>query len=245
MLHVLVAGRAIGLGERLSGGALSWQEWPDKAVRPDYITDTASPDAMTKMAGDVARAEFVAGEPILASKLVESPDGYLSAVLAPGMRGVSVSVTPDAASGGFIVPNDHVDVVLTRTASDTGAQIAQTLLTNVRVLAINTRLGDTGATGAAPAGTASTDPGSQVFAGQAVATLELDPTEAQVIINAIAAGKLTLVLRPLTNSRPAKDATEEAADQSIRMSSPFWTAHPTTAITAPNLATATPLSAPR
>lgn len=235
VVHVLVASRAIGLGERLTSSALSWQEWPDKAARPDYITDTASPDAMTKMAGDVARAEFVAGEPILASKLVSSPDGFLSAVLSPGMRGVSVNVTPDAASGGFIVPNDHVDVVLTRASQDNGAQVSQTLLTNVRVLAINTRLGDSGATGAAPAATA--DPGSQVFAGQAVATLELDPVQSQVIVNAIAAGKLTLVLRPLTDAKPTKDATEEAADEAIRMSSPFWTAHPTTAITAPNLST--------
>jgi len=236
VLHVLVASRAIGLGERLTAGALSWQEWPDKAVRPDYITDTASPDAMTKMAGDVARAEFVAGEPILATKLVDSPDGYLSAVLASGMRGVSVNVTPDAASGGFIVPNDHVDVVLTRADADTGAQVSQTILTNVRVLAINTRLGDTGSTGAAPAGN-SADPGSQVFAGQAVATLELNPTQSQMIVNAIAAGKLTLVLRPLTDAKPSKDATEEAADEAIRMTSTFWTAHPTTAITAPNLST--------
>ena len=66
----------------------------------------------------------------------------LSAVLDKGMRGVSISVTADSASGGFIVPNDHVDLILTRPTPE--GQESETLLSNIRVLAINARLGETG-----------------------------------------------------------------------------------------------------
>jgi len=223
-VKVLVAARAIGLGERLAAGAVSWQDWPQAAVQPGFITDATTPDAVTNMAANVAKDEFVAGEPILPGKLVKADEGYLSAVLATGMRGVSVSVTADAASGGFIVPNDHVDVVLTR-SSDADGQHTQTILTNVRVLAINSRLGQTGATGAASAD--ENNPQSQVFSNTAIATLELDPTQSEVIINATTLGRLSLVLRPATDtiataSQQAADA-ERAANAAIRLSSPFWT----------------------
>jgi pilus assembly protein CpaB len=218
-VKVLVAARAIGLGERLSSGAVSWQDWPQSAVQPGFITDANTPDAPTAMAADVARDEFVVGEPILPGKIVKSDNGYLSAVLATGMRGVSVNVTADAASGGFIVPNDHVDVVLTR-SSDADGQHTRTILTNVRVLAINTRLGQSGATGGT---TDESNPQSQVFTNAAIATLELNPTQSEIIVSAAAAGKLSLVLRSITDSRADSNAQEEAANQEIRMTSPFWT----------------------
>lgn len=217
-VKVLVAARAIGLGERLSAGDIAWQDWPQATVQPSYITDAATPDALTSMAGDVARAEFVQGEPILDSKLIKTDGGFLSAVLAPGMRGVSIPVTADAASGGFIVPNDHVDVVMSR-QTDT-EQRSQTILTDVRVLAINTRLGQSGETGATPD---ANDPKSEIFSNAAIATLELNPTQAEIIVNATQAGKLSLVLRSLADSKDGTDAAEAAANQAIRMTSPFWT----------------------
>jgi pilus assembly protein CpaB len=169
------------------------------------------------MTGAVARFEIFPGEPIREQKLVHADQGYLSAVLASGERGVSVSVTADSASGGFIVPNDHVDVVLARSTS--AGQISQTILHNVRVLAINTRLGETGKTGAP---TDPADPHAEIFAGQAIATLELDPTQTEVIINAGAQGKLSLVLRSLTDSAEVDKVALSPANQAIRMTSPFW-----------------------
>lgn len=216
-VKVLVAAKAIGLGERLSGGAISWQDWPQATVQSSYITDANTPDAMTTMAGAVAKSEFVAGEPVLESKVVKADGGYLSAVLDNGMRGVSVSVSADSASGGFIVPNDHVDVVLTRVIDN--VQHTATIVSNVRVLAINAQLGQTG-------GAAAPDPNnpqSQVFTNTAIATLELNPVQAETIVNALSDGKFSLILRSLADSRPTANADEEAANQAIRLSSPFWT----------------------
>lgn len=219
MTRVLVAKRTIGLGDRVSADTVEWQAWPAAAIRSDYVTDAQTPDALTAMNGDIAREQFFAGEPILPSKLAQPGQGYLSAVLEPGMRGVSVSVTADAASGGFIVPDDHVDVILTRTTTE--GQVSQTILSNVRVLAIGNQLGT--ADGGAPA-----DPKSEAFANTAIATLALDSAEAEVIINSQSAGKLSLVLRSVTDFGEKDTAAEAAANQSIRMTSPFWTAHPTT-----------------
>lgn len=196
--RVLVASAHIGLGERLSTANLQWQDWPEGAVRPEYITASATPDAIDKMKNAVARFEIFPGEPIQQGKLVSSDQGYLSAVLDKGMRGVSIPVSADSASGGFIVPNDHVDVLLTRTGPN-GEQTSDVLLSNVRVLAINTRLGETGKTGAASDDTATADPKSQVFNGGAIATLELDPVQTQTVINATSVGKLSLALRSIVD----------------------------------------------
>jgi pilus assembly protein CpaB len=198
--QVLVAKVNIGLGQRLTADNLEWQQWPENAVRPEFITSSATPDAMKDMPGAVARFELFAGEPILQAKLVKADQGYLSAVLDKGKRGVSISVSSEAASGGFIVPNDHVDVILTRT-TDNG-QTSEPVLTNVRVLAINARLGETGTTGGADTGSgdpATADPKSQVFSGGATATLELSPDQADTVINAGQLGKLSLALRSIVD----------------------------------------------
>lgn len=194
---VLVAKADIGMGERLSDQNLDWQDWPDSAVRPEYITSAQNPDALTSMKGSVARDEIFTGEPIRPAKLVQAAQGYMSAVLDKGMRGVSLSVTADSASGGFIVPNDHVDVILSRQTPE--GQQAETLLSNVRVLAINTRLGETGKTGAPDN---PDDPKAQIFANAAIATLELTPSQAETVSNAVQLGKLSLSLRSIVDFAP-------------------------------------------
>lgn len=225
---ILVAKTQIGVGDRLSATAVEWQAWPDTALRPEFITATAQPAAPTDMAGSIARDEFFPGEPILSQKLSPAGGGYLSSVLEKGMRGVSVNITADSASGGFVVPNDHVDVVLTRASTDQGGpQKSDIILHDVRVLAINTRLGATGpgpAPSQEPAADGSSDASSQAFVDHAIATLELDPTQSQVIINATNLGKLSLMLRP-TGDTPKDGATEaeQTANAAIRLSSPFWT----------------------
>jgi pilus assembly protein CpaB len=203
---VLIAKANIGLGERLSDTNLDWQDWPDSAVRPEYITTAQTPDAIVSMKGAVARSEIFVGEPIRQAKLVSANQGYLSAVLDKGMRGVSISVTAESASGGFIVPNDHVDVILSRQTPQ--GQQAETLLANVRVLAINTRLGEIGTTGAPDT---PDDPKAQVFANSAIATLELDPSQAETVANAVQLGKLSLALRSIVDFAP--DPNDKAGPQ--------------------------------
>lgn len=219
--QILVARKAIGVGERLSPAAIEWADWPEGAVRPEYVTLAAMPGAVTEMSGSVVRFELFPGEPIRSEKLVQAEHGFLSAVLDSGMRGVSVVVAAASASGGFIVPNDRVDVVLTRNSA-AGSQMSDTVLRNVRVLAINNRLGEVGETGAPDEAADPDNPQAQIFANDAIATLELDPGQAEVIISATGSGRLSLVLRPVVDTVEAAAAEQRTTNQSIRMSSPFW-----------------------
>lgn len=227
MTQILVATRALAMGSRLTTATVEWQNWPADAMRDDYITNEKSPGAIDEMADTIVRFEFFAGEPIRAQKLVAPGDGYLSAVLAPGELGVSVPIEAAVAAGGFIQPNDHVDVLLTQTVGS--RQVAQTILTNVRVLAIGHRLGEVGP---APANgddkpeeqpEAGTTP--ETFSDGAVATLALDATQARIITSARSNGSLSLVLRSISDAsvKPAAESEELNTNQQIRLTSPFWT----------------------
>jgi len=211
--RVLVATVNIGMGERLNDADVQWQDWPKGSLRAEYITYDAVPDAIKQMVGTVARFEIFAGEPILAAKLVRTDQGYLSAVIDPGMRAVSVGVTPQSAAGGFIVPNDRVDIVQTR--PDAGIDATRTILANIRVLAIGQRLGEVGA----PSGNPDpNDPQSQVFSDQTIATLELTPAQSETIIGAAANGQLSLSLRSIADfSASGSDNLELNNSRSIRL----------------------------
>ena len=208
--EVLVAKGPIGVGQRLRTSDVEWQAWPDGAVRPEYITIAKTPDAPTKITGAVARFEIFQGEPILDQKLVHSDQGFLSAVLDPGMRGVSVPVTASSGSGGFIIPNDRVDVVVTDALG--GQTTSRVVLSDVKVLAIGTRLGQSGTTGT-PAGDPA-DPKSQIFTSDSIATLELLPSQADTLINATATGKISLVLRSVADFGKTAPAAADTNDDS-------------------------------
>jgi pilus assembly protein CpaB len=156
------------------------------------------PDAkLASYAGSVVREHISAHEPILETKLVHAGAGGVMAVtLTPGMRAMSVPLTPETAAGGFILPGDHVDVVQIRRAD--GAIASSTVMKNVRVLAIDQNLNATPAKsgGAAQVG--------------ATATLELAPEQAEDMVLAKAQGDLTLVLRSYA------DAAGEARTGEIR-----------------------------
>lgn len=208
---ILVAKDSIGVGQRLTRNTIEWQDWPELAVRPEYITQTAVPDALTQMAGAVARFEIFAGEPISDLKLVRSDQGYLSAVLAKGMRGVSVPVKADAAAGGFVVPNDRVDVVLTR------GGVSQTILANVKVLALGTRLGQVNTSTRKDAEKSNAAEVS-TFSGNTIATLELAPSQGELIINATKLGTLSLVLRSIADfAQTDADALRNETSRAVRM----------------------------
>jgi pilus assembly protein CpaB len=217
--QVLIAKTDIGMGERLGVSNLEWQDWPQNTVQPGYITSSQTPNAIESMSDTVARFELFKGEPVQQAKLVHSNQGYLSAVLDKGKRGVSISVAAEAASGGFIVPNDHVDVILTR--GGPSGQISDVLLSNVRVLAIGTRLGEAGKTGGPDDGNPPPEgegPKSQIFAGGAIATLELDPVQAETVINATSLGKLSLTLRSIVDfNQASSDDTKLKRNAPIRL----------------------------
>lgn len=213
---VLVAKTIVAIGQRLKEDAVEWQDWPDTALQSSYITDAANPDAIKQMTGRMVRATFYAGEPIRPEKLASGDGGLLSSILDKGMRGVSVQITAESASGGFVLPEDRVDVMLTRAAAD-GRPELETLLRNVRVLAINANLGSQKDSAEADNSSA------KGFSDLAIATLELNEAQSRVVIQASTMGKLSLTLRSNADAPTSEATDDQAADAAIRISSPFWT----------------------
>lgn len=216
MAKVLVARTNIDIGQRLSDRSVEWIDWPKDNLRPEFMTTEAA-DADTGVADAVARFEFVAGEPILETKLTRAAEGFLSAVLEPGTRAVAVSVSAESGSGGFILPNDRVDIVHTVTINE--RQVSTTILSNIRVIAINSALGKADRDAEGGDGEESK---SLTFAN-ALATLSLDPRQAELVISATGSGQLSLVLRPTADVAEAQTVDRsQAANEAIRLSSPFW-----------------------
>lgn len=192
--RVLVANTDLGVGTALAAKDVRWQDWPTEALSPVYITEAATPDAVKEWTGAVTRAPFVAGEPLRAQKLIKGDgSGFLSAILPAGMRAVATAISLDSAAGGFILPNDRVDVILTRQDQDAlkqgnaGAWLSQTVLRNVRVLAVDQ--------------TVEEQNGQKVITGS-TATLELVPKQAELLALARQMGKLSLTLRSLSDNAP-------------------------------------------
>jgi pilus assembly protein CpaB len=167
----------------------------------------------------VARFEFFPGEPIREAKLVHTDQGYLSAVLEKGKRGVSIPISAASGSGGFIVPNDRVDVVLTH-GTATG-DVSETILANVKVLAIGQRLGQVGKTGTNGTDSAATaadgDPKAELFTDQTIATLELDPGQGETLVNAAATGSLSLALRSIADFNESAGSARRPTNQPVRV----------------------------
>lgn len=150
----------------------------------------ATGGAKADFVGSVVREPILAGEPIVARKIVRAGDsGYMAAYLQPGMRAMAVSVSVETAAGGFILPGDRVDVLLTRevdlgnvgTPESARSRFASsTVMQNVKVLAIDQ--------------STRADENEQAVVG-ATATLELGPRDAEALALAKSEGELSLVLR--------------------------------------------------
>ncbi|MBF9234250.1 Flp pilus assembly protein CpaB [Microvirga alba] len=183
---VLVAASDLIQGQALDGKSLRWQSWPKDAVSPGFISREAKPDALTSLNGALVRSHFVSGEPIREEKLSRGPAGMLATMLPSGMRAVAIRVSAESTAGGFILPNDRVDVIQNISNSDGGKaeNRSRTLLRNVRVLAVDQK--------------ADEAKGMLVVVGK-TATLEVSPTEAEMIAAAQAAGTLSLALRSIAD----------------------------------------------
>lgn len=190
MVQVLVASKDLALGERLGDSAINWRDWPQSNVGDAMITKDSNPDALDKFKMARARLPIFSAEPIIDRKLVmPNEGGFMSAILPQGMRAISVAISERSAVSGFILPNDRVDVILTRKLdgpNGSGKIVrSETVLTNVRVLAINQ--------------TFRQEAGEDkvtVTEGK-TALLELDPEQSEVITKVEAAGELALALRSI------------------------------------------------
>jgi len=200
-VDVLVAKSDIEMGKSISADDVTWQAWPTNANTGNFIRKSDHPNAVSELAGSVARAPFIAGEPIREAKLVKvKGSGFMAAILPSGMRAVSIGVSPESAAAGFILPNDHVDVVLTRRdreaekAAGIEVHVSETILADIRVLAIDQQLEEKN--------------GQKVVVGK-TATLELTPGQVEVVTLARQTGTLSLALRSITDAGKATIKSED------------------------------------
>ena len=210
--QILVANNNIPVGKFVSADDLRWQEWPASAKVDSFVEQEKQPEGLEKMVGAVARFELVAGEPVTFNKLVHpGTAGFMAVMLTPGMRAVSVEIAAEIAAGGFIQPNDRVDVIVTRDVEKSGGGSSggmnirsDLILSNIRVLAIDAAYGPPptpeGAEAAVPSGQ------GQVIIGSR-ATLELTERDATLLNTAKKAGEIALTLRSIADMQAPQGAT--------------------------------------
>jgi len=186
---VLVASDNLQPGTSLDATKVHWQKWPRSNVDSTFITADQAPSLEAAVKGTVVRAPLMNGQPISNTTIVHADAAsFMSASLTPGMRAMSFAISTDTGAGGFILPNDRVDVVLTQKLSDSPPHYkASTILENVRVLAMDQ--------------TFKEDKDQKVVLAK-TATVELTPGEAELLAKAQATGKISLALRALGASNP-------------------------------------------
>jgi pilus assembly protein CpaB len=205
--QVLVAKGDIPLGQITGPESFRWQDWPQSAVSATYIQRQSRPNAIKDLAGSVARAPMLPGEPVTAQKLVRAGDGgVLAAILPQGMRAISTRIKEETGVGRLILPNDHVDVILTqrRRGRSGGPEefVSDTLFRNVRVLAIGQLI--------------EARDGKKLAEGN-TATLELTPRQTELLALANSMGEISLALRSIADIESAGQAP--TADQDKRSNS--------------------------
>lgn len=201
-VEVLAARTDINMGQTVTAQELQWQIWPQAAASASFIRKSDKPGAIEELSGSIARTPFAAGEPIREAKLIKANgSGFLAAMLPAGMRAVSTEISPETGAGGFILPNDSVDVILTRRELEKRQGVeshsSETILSNVRVLAIDQAIEEKN--------------GQRVVVGK-TATLEVSPRQAETLALSRQLGTLSLALRSLADAnRSTVDNTEEDA----------------------------------
>lgn len=208
-VEVLVASSDIAPGHALDAGLVRWEAWPKSAVSSTFITKASQPDIAKAVSGIVVRSPLVTGQPVTDASIVRSgATGFLAATMTPGMRAIGVPVTAETSAGGFILPNDRVDVLLTRDMSG-GSGLknfqSETILRDVRVLAVDQ--------------TAHQEKDQQTVVGK-TATLELAPEQAELIARSQQSGILSLALRALGDSSGMPVADSAPQRRPVRVASP-------------------------
>jgi pilus assembly protein CpaB len=199
-VEILVAKSDIGLGQPVKPEDLQWQTWPASAASSNLVNRAGRAEAIKEISGSIARAPFIAGEPIREQKLVKANgSGFMAAILPTGMRAISTEISPETGAGGFILPNDRVDVILSKREKNPdgkGPDVAQSeiILANIRVLAIDQ----------AP----KEKEGINTLVGR-TATLELKPEQAELLARSRQNGSLSLALRSITDVNAAEGRSED------------------------------------
>jgi pilus assembly protein CpaB len=192
--EVLVAKQDLAMGALIGEAELSWAKWPQELAASSMILRTARPNALEEFKGAITRASFFTNEPIREEKIIKGTgSGFLSAILPAGKRAVAIAIDSrgTTSAGGFILPNDYVDVITTKRNQEasiragTDVYHSVTVLTNIRVLAIGQNVQEKN--------------GERVVVGE-TATLELDPAQAEQVTLEQRYGALALSLRSMADA---------------------------------------------
>jgi pilus assembly protein CpaB len=197
--EVLVADANLPAGTFVKPQHLRWQRWPTDDVPETYVLKgSRTEDAMV---GAVVRRSIAEGAPITDGSVVKPGEsGFLAAVLAPGMRAVSLPINAESSNSGLIFPGDRVDLILTQAleAADgaSSRRVSETVLRDIRIIAMGVEISD--------------EPGEETNHERAkTATFEVDPRDAEKIALISELGKLSLSLRSLADGHaeapPADD----------------------------------------
>ncbi len=208
-VEVLVAAKDIATGKKLEAADLAWQSFPKSGIVEFYVTRTVRPSAIEELTGSFTRAVFLAGEPMREQRLLKAERGFMSVILAPGMRATAVEVKAVSTAGGFILPNDHVDVILTRAAQKTtgsggggDAYVSETILTNIHVLAVDQQVGDKS---------------EAAMLAKDTVTLELTPRQAETMAQAQQLGVISLALRSMQETATPVAEEPESTSGTVKV----------------------------
>lgn len=198
-VRVMVADRDFQRGERLGVDGVKWIAWPKKSASASFITEATAGDS-EQMAQAVARTLIVAGEPIIEQKIVRAgSSGLMAAILSPGMRAVTQRVSPETASGGFILPGDRVDILHTVGGAQSSNR-TRTIFEDVRVLAVDAIY--------------SENPEAPYIAGANV-TLEFSPEDAESFVTARSGGTVSLALRSVFAAAEEQEKSKRSSDVTV------------------------------
>lgn len=181
--YVLVAARDIAPGEVLGNDMVAWQPWPKANVSAAYFTGDGKTPPAAPTNAMVARTAVLKGQPLMQNLFISGERGSpIAAALSSGMRAVTIPVSMTMAIAGFLQPGDHVDILLTQNLG--GKPVASVALADARVLAVDQAVDPRPSDG-------------KTTTDVRMVTFELPPDQAKVLVQAQAAGTLSLILRPL------------------------------------------------
>ncbi len=191
--EILVATRPLPVGTIIDAEAFRYQPWPQGLVQDAYYVRGRPNAEPQHLIGTVVRTEISAGQPVTRGSVIRPGErGFLAAALGPGMRAITVAVSATSGVAGFVFPGDRVDIVLTQNVEGSGdgppLRVSETIIRNIRVLAVDQRLN------------ARDEQGNQVARNTSTVTFEGTPQIAEKIAVAQTIGQLSLSLRSLADN---------------------------------------------
>jgi pilus assembly protein CpaB len=202
-VEVLVAKSDLSRGQVIEAADIGWQTWPAAAANSSFIKKPEQPNAPEQFTGAIVRVGMLSGDPIRGPYVVMAKgSGFMAAVLPAGMRASAIDISPETSAGGFILPDDRVDVVLTRrdksAEKQTGVEkfVSDTILRNIRVLAVDQTIEDKS--------------GVKTVLGK-TATLEVTEQQAETLNLSHQMGTISLTLRSIRDSQTSAEGVGDTS----------------------------------